>query len=49
MPTVQVISALFFDAEGRPVERDDRAAVRCEVRWLDVNGEEHTTYGEVGR
>lgn len=49
MPTVQITSALFFDAERRLVERDDPAAVRCEVRWLDVNGEEHTTYADVGR
>jgi hypothetical protein len=49
MPEVTVIDALFFAADGTPVEKDDPAAARTEVRWLDAGGHEHTDYGTIGR
>ena len=42
-----VISESFFDADGNPVGRDDPAAVRGELVWLDDDGNEHRTYADV--
>ena len=42
-----VVREVFTTATGEVCDRDDPNAASVEVVWLDANGEEHRTYGEL--
>ena len=42
-----IVRQVFTTTTGAVCDRDDPNAAAVEVVWLDANGEEHRTYGDV--